>query len=74
MSTIMALGMLIARGDEAELLPEATELLGELRLGVGLGNGAGEAVVEDGKVSREDKAVGGGGIESLRARSRCGGI
>ncbi|KAF7824114.1 uncharacterized protein G2W53_022258 [Senna tora] len=50
------------------------ELLGELRLSVGLGHGAGEAVVEDGKVSREDEPVGGRGTGSRRARSRCGGI
>ncbi|KAF7842660.1 uncharacterized protein G2W53_004958 [Senna tora] len=64
----------LSQGDEVKLLPEATELLGELRLGIGLGHGAREAVEEDGKVSREDEAVGGGGTGSRRARSRCGGI
>lgn len=48
-----------ARGQDAELLAEASELVGELGFGVRMGHGVGETGVEDGKVTREGEALGG---------------
>lgn len=52
--------------DDPELLPEAAELLGELRFGVGLRHGVGEAGVEDGQVPREGQILGGAIQEALQ--------
>jgi hypothetical protein len=46
-----------ACGHAAELVLEAAELLRELGVGVGLGHGLGEVVVEDVEVPREDEAL-----------------
>lgn len=48
-----------ARGLDAELLAEASELVGELGFGVRMGHGVRETGVEDGKVTREGEALGG---------------
>lgn len=61
-----------AGGDHPELLAEATELLGELGAGVGLGHGAGESGVEEVEVSGEGEAVGGAIKEALEEADLVG--
>jgi hypothetical protein len=52
-------------GNDTELLSEPSELLGELRLGVRLRHGIGEAVEEDVEVFGEGEALGNAVSEAL---------